>query len=63
MPKSQGQSPLIEFKKKQRGMMVIQLENEEEKIPEAAQILYNGEPLRTEESKFLRQDSMKNPET
>jgi hypothetical protein len=23
MPKSEGQSPLIEFKKKQRGMMVI----------------------------------------
>lgn len=63
MPKSEGQSPLIEFKKKQRGMMVIQLENEEEKISEAAKILFNGEPLLTEESKILRQTSMKNPET
>ena len=63
MPKSEGQSPIIEFKKKQRGMMVIQLENEEEKIPESAKILFNGEPLLTEESKILRQTSMKNPET
>lgn len=44
-------------------MMVIELENEEEKIPEAATILFNGEPLITEESKLLRQTSMKNPET
>ena len=30
---------------------------------EAATILFNGEPLITEESKFLRQTSLKNPET
>ena len=35
----------------------------EEKLPEAARILFNGEPLITEESKLLRQTSMKNPET
>lgn len=41
--KSEGQSPLIEFKKKQRGVMVIQLDNEEEeKMPDAATILFNG---------------------
>jgi hypothetical protein len=41
--KSEGQSPLIEFKKKQRGVMVIQLDNEEEeKMPDAGTILFNG---------------------